>query len=65
LLVGDVGQAESAPVDEFDEAVDAFGGGVAVAGEHGAGDFGAPGGDGLGEGLDLRDVNTLGMSMLT
>jgi hypothetical protein len=57
LLVGDVGQAESCSVDEFDEAVDAFGGGVAVSGEYGAGDLGAPGGDGLGEGLYLWDAD--------
>lgn len=56
LLVGDVGEPEGSPVDEFDQSVNAFRGGVGVPGEHAAGDLGAPGGDGLGQGDHLGEV---------
>jgi hypothetical protein len=56
LLVGDIREAESTTINQLDEAINAFDGGVAVAGEHSPGDLGTPGRDRLGESLDLQDA---------
>lgn len=56
MLVGDVREAERLAVDQFDQPVDALGGGVWQAAQDGVGDLLAPGGDGLGECDDLGNV---------
>jgi hypothetical protein len=55
-LIGGVAEAVSVAGFEFGEPVEAFGGGVGDAGEHGGDDLVFPAGDGAGEGLEFGDV---------